>query len=80
VAYLNPINVANFNSMPTGCAGIFDVRGGTPELRGGVGYDIVIENTATGSRAAILTPLNEIIHNGVIRYEVTPTAVFNPSP
>jgi len=76
VAYLNPINVANFNSMPTGCAGIFDVRGGTPELRGGVGYDIVIENTATGSRASILTPMNEIIHNGVVRYEVPEAGTY----
>lgn len=73
VAYLNPINVANLNTNPTGCEGLFDVRGGTPELRGGTGYDIIIENTVTGARAAILTAPEDIIHNGVIQYEV-PTA------
>lgn len=74
VAYLNPINIANLSPSPVaGCEGLFDVRGGTPELRGGTGYDILIENIATGARAAILTAPEDIIHNGVVRYEV-PTA------
>ena len=74
VAYLNPINIANPSPSPVaGCEGLFDVRGGTPELRGGTGYNILIENIATGARAAILTAPEDIIHNGVVRYQV-PTA------
>lgn len=70
VAYLNPITVANLNTNPAGCEGFFDVRGGTPELRGGTGYNIVIENTLTNERAAILTSPADIVHNGIINYEV----------
>lgn len=71
VAYLNPVNVANLGVNPNeACEGLFDVRGGTPELLGGTGYEIIIENTGTGARAVITTPAQDIVHNAVVQYTV----------
>lgn len=71
VAYLNPVNLANLGVNPTNaCEGSFDVRGGTPELLGGTGYEIIIENTVSGARAVVTTPEQDIIHNAVIQYIV----------
>ena len=71
VAYLNPVNVANLGVNPNeACEGLFDVRGGTPELLGGTGYDITIENTVTGALAVITTPATDIVHNAVVNYTV----------
>lgn len=71
VAYLNPVNLANLGVNNTNpCQGSFDVRGGTPELLGGTGYDIVIENVFSGARAVITTPAQNIVHNAVVEYTV----------
>ncbi|SEP84953.1 Cohesin domain-containing protein [Neolewinella agarilytica] len=80
VAYLNPVNVANLGVDPgIACEGLFDVRGGTPELRGGTGYNITIEETTTGARATILTPSDQIVHNAVIRYRVPAAGTYRIS-
>jgi len=76
VAYLNPITVPQINDSPAGCEGFFDLRGGTPELLGGPGYNIVIEETTTGARGVITTPANEIVHNAVIRYKVPEAGTY----
>lgn len=71
VAYLNPVNVANLGVNPGNpCEGLFDVRGGTPELLGGTGYEIIIEETTSGARAVITTPAENIVHNAVVNYTV----------
>lgn len=71
VAYLNPVSVANLGVNPgNACEGLFDVRGGTPELLGGIGYDITIENVVTGARAVVTTPRADIVHNAVVNYTV----------
>ncbi|MEO0732451.1 MAG: cohesin domain-containing protein, partial [Bacteroidota bacterium] len=77
VAYLNPITLANFGVDPTsGCNGLFDVRGGTPELRGGTGYNIRIVNTANGRTGTVLTPAEDIVHNAVVRYQVPEAGTY----
>ncbi|MEM6771128.1 MAG: hypothetical protein AAF597_11130, partial [Bacteroidota bacterium] len=71
VAYLNPVTIANLGVEPTNtCEGLFDVRGGTPELLGGTGYEIIIENTVSGARAVVTTPEADIVHDAVVRYTV----------
>lgn len=77
VAYLNPVNVANLGVNATeACEGLFDVRGGTPELLGGTGYDITIEEITSGARAVITTPAEDIVHNAVIRYTVPEAGTY----
>jgi hypothetical protein len=74
VAYLNAVTVdVNDGFGFAGCDGFFAVRGGTPELRGGTGYTIRIENTMTGELATIQTAPEDIVHNALVRYQV-PTA------
>ncbi len=71
VAYLNPVSVVNLGASVTEpCEGSFDVRGGTPELLGGAGYDITIENVVTGARAVVTTPQADIVHNAIVNYTV----------
>ncbi|MEM1358328.1 MAG: hypothetical protein AAGF89_09025, partial [Bacteroidota bacterium] len=76
VAFLNPITLANLNTAPTGCEGFFDVLGGTPELRGGTGYNIQITNTVTGATATVTTPANTITHNTVVQYQVPEAGTY----
>ena len=75
VAFLNRVDATNLPSTGifTGCEGMFDVRGGTPELRGGVGYDITIEEVNSGARAVVTTAAADITHDAVVQYTV-PTA------
>ena len=70
VAFLNPVSVANLPALYPQCTGSFDVRGGTPELRGGTGYTINIINVTTGARGVVTTPASQIVHNAVIEYTV----------
>ena len=71
VAYLNPVTVAALAVDPAEpCEGVFNVLGGTPELLGGTGYDIVIEQVFSGARAVVVTPAEDITHDSDVRYVV----------
>lgn len=76
VAYLNPVTVGQIDNNPAGCDGLFDVFGGTPELRGGTGYTISIVNEATGEFASLLTPRSEIGHSSIVRYRVPSNGTY----
>ncbi|MEL7160974.1 MAG: cohesin domain-containing protein, partial [Bacteroidota bacterium] len=77
VAYLNPVTTANLGVDPSSaCNGLFDVRGGTPELRGGTGYNIRIVNTTTGREGVVLTPAADIVHDAVVRYQVPEAGTY----
>lgn len=74
VAYLNAVTTdLNDGFNFAACDGFFAVRGGTPELRGGPGYTIRIENEVTGELATILTAPEDITHDALVQYQV-PTA------
>lgn len=77
VAFLNPVSVANDGvDASNPCQGLFDVRGGTPELRGGTGYTISIVETTTGSQGVITTPADAIVHDAVVRYQVPEAGTY----
>ena len=76
VAFLNPITNGQVDMNPAGCDGVFDIFGGVPELRGGTGYTISIVNEMTGATATVTTPMDEIVHSGIVRYRVPAAGTY----